>query len=247
MRQYGLIGFPLSHSFSQKYFSDKFLAEKITDASYSLFPLSTIDGLLNLIATHPNLHGLNVTIPYKESIVPFLGEVSMDAKDVGAVNCIDIRNGKLIGYNTDVYGFENSLTNFLVRKPDVAFVLGTGGSSKAVQYVLKKLQMPCHVVSRASTNNTIQYSEITKHIQACNLFINTTPLGMFPDTDAMPSIPYELLTSKDFLFDLVYNPTVTEFLKQGNDKGCATTNGFEMLKMQAEKSWEIWNEEKLLS
>ena len=240
MRKFGLIGFPLTHSFSQKYFEEKFRREKISDCSYSLFPTTSIEEFIPLVKSQPELVGLNVTIPYKEDIIPFLDDINDEAREIGAVNCIKIENGKLKGYNTDVYGFEKSVSSFLKSSVDVAFVLGTGGSSKAVCYVLKKLKIPFKLVSRTEKGNCIIYSQIEGHLKDSNLFINTTPLGMFPQTEAAPEIPYEKVTEKDFFFDLVYNPAETLFLKKGKQNGAQTKNGEEMLELQAEKSWEIW-------
>ena len=187
--------------------------------------------------------GLNVTIPYKESVLQYLDEISDDANTIGAVNCIKILVGKLIGYNTDAFGFEESLANFVDKKIDMAFVLGTGGSSKAIQFVLHKMNIPFQLVSSKNKERAIAYSEIESHLGATNLYINTTPLGMFPETGNCPDIPYNKLTERDFLFDLIYNPAETLFLKKGKQQGCKTENGLEMLKLQAEKSWEIWNRE----
>ena len=257
MRKFGLIGKPLTHSFSKKYFEEKFQREKISDCSYDLFELNNIEEFPSLIKSNPELVGLNVTIPYKESVIPFLDDLDEGAKEIGAVNCIRVENGKLIGYNTDCHGFEDSLVKFfdkntskgetgetVLKSPlgDLGvFILGTGGSSKAVCYVLRKMKLPFCNVSRNSKDGYITYDEIFSQLKSFNLFINTTPLGMFPKVDVSPKIPYELLSGNDFLFDLVYNPTETEFLKRGREKGAKTKNGLEMLELQAEKSWEIWN------
>ncbi len=242
MRKFGLIGFPLTHSFSKKYFEEKFHREKISDCSYDLFELKSIEEFPSLLKSNPELVGLNVTIPHKESVIPFLDELDEGAKEIGAVNCIKIEEGKLRGYNTDVYGFEISLTKFLTKIPEQVFVLGTGGSSKAVCYVLRKMKLPFCSVSRNSKDGCITYNEIASKLKSSNLFINTTPLGMFPKVDLFPEIPYNLLSVNDFLFDLVYNPTETEFLKRGKVKGAAIKNGLAMLELQADKSWKIWNE-----
>jgi shikimate dehydrogenase len=241
MKQFGLIGYPLTHSFSKKYFEEKFRRENITGCQYDLFPFENIAQLPALVKSHPQLKGLNVTIPYKESVISFLDELNETAQQIGAVNCITISAGKLKGYNTDCYGFQKSLEKFLTASPNICFVLGTGGSSKAVCFVLQQLNIPFIQVSRISKPQCITYDALPRHLKATNLFINTTPLGMFPDTEACPPLPYHKFTSSDFLFDLVYNPAQTLFLANGKKQGCAIKNGLEMLQLQAEKSWEIWN------
>lgn len=241
MRRFGLIGFPLTHSFSKKYFEEKFTREEIADARYELYPLHQPEELLSLLATYPDLIGLNVTIPYKQSVISLLNHLESEAREIGAVNCIKVTKEGLIGYNTDAYGFENSLNRFLTTTPAQAFILGTGGSSKAVAYGLQKLGIAARMVSRDPTPPHLAYSEIEKHLKSSNLFINTTPLGMFPQIDFAPQIPYHLLTDNDYLFDLVYNPDETLFLKKGKQAGIPIKNGLEMLTLQAEKSWEIWN------
>lgn len=240
MKKFGLIGYPLTHSFSKKYFGDKFSREKIEGCSYDLFELPAIAQLPALL-DDKDLVGLNVTIPYKEAVLQFVNELSDEAKTIGAVNCLHLKSGVVKGYNTDVYGFEVSLSKMLHTKPTVAFVLGTGGSSKAVSYVLNKLAIPFYQVSRVKGVNTIEYDDIEGLMQAGNLFINTTPLGMFPLVDSFPPVPYHKLNDSDLLFDLVYNPAETQFLKRGRAQGAITKNGLEMLELQAEKSWEIWN------
>ena len=241
MRKFGLIGYPLSHSFSKKYFEEKFQRGQINDSSYGLFELRSIEDFPALIKLNPGLVGLNVTIPYKELVIPFLDFVSQEAKSIGAVNCIKVIDGMLAGYNTDVCGFEVSLQKFLTTLPEQVFILGTGGSSKAVEFVLKKLQLPFTKVSREKKDYCIAYAEIAQAMKSRNLFINTTPVGMFPDVNTAPEISYELLSENDFLFDLIYNPAETEFLRCGKLHGAQTQNGLEMLELQAEKSWEIWN------
>lgn len=245
MKKFGLIGLPLTHSFSKKYFEEKFQRENIQDCSYDLFELNSIEELPSLLKSNPELVGLNVTIPYKESVLPFLDSITNEAKYIGAVNCIKVENGTLVGYNTDAYGFETSLTqNFskvLNFREVQAFILGTGGSSKAVEFVLKKLNLSFLKVSRDKKADCVSYQEIEEEMKAQNLFVNSTPLGMFPEINAAPDIPYHLLSENDFLFDLIYNPAETEFLKKGKVKGAGTKNGLEMLQLQAEKSWEIWN------
>lgn len=244
MRKFGLIGSSLTHSFSKKYFEEKFQRETSTDCDYRLYELSSIEELTSFLKSNPELEGLNVTIPYKESVIAFLDFVTQEAKEIGAVNCIRIADGKLYGHNTDVTGFEVSLQRCLVRKPKQIFVLGTGGSSKAVCYVLNKLQLPFLKVSREPKEDCITYNNIGAKVGESNLLINTTPVGMFPAINSAPEIPYELLTHQDFLFDLIYNPEETLFLKRGKERGCKTCNGLLMLEIQAEKSWEIWNKKQ---
>lgn len=242
-----MIGFPLSHSFSKKYFEDKFQREKFFECSYDLFELKSIDAFPAFLMANPGLVGLNVTIPYKEAVLPFMEILSPEAKEIGAVNCIRLVGDVYIsgrgmeGYNTDCYGFEISLQNFLDARPEQTFILGSGGSSKAVEFVLKKMNLPFLKVSRQQKAGCIRYSDIALAMKKKNLFINTTPVGMFPEIGKAPEIPYHLLSDNDFLFDLVYNPGVTEFLKCGKIRGAKIKNGLEMLELQAEKSWEIWN------
>ncbi len=248
MRLFGLIGYPLSHSFSAKYFEKKFASEGITDADYRLFPIENIAEITTLINLHPDLQGFNITIPHKVDILPFLDHISKEAFDVGAVNCIKIdRNisGEiLIGYNTDIYGFRQSLIPKLKPAHQKALILGTGGASKAVCYTLQELGIEYTLVSRSNQNDTtIQYSDLTEMIIKDNLLIiNTTPVGMYPDTNSYPAIPYEFVGTNHLLFDLIYNPAETRFLKLGRKAGASVMNGVKMLELQAEKSWEIWNE-----
>lgn len=242
---YGLIGYPLSHSFSKRYFSEKFEREDLADRKYELFPIASVEELPALIADHPVLRGLNVTIPYKERVIPFLDDVRSEAAAVGAVNTIAVRENGLIGYNTDVYGFETSLRRFLQEhhaQPAEALVLGTGGAAKAVCYVLDKLSLPFLQVSRNAERGDLTYEDIDeKIIRQHELIINTTPLGMAPDIETFPILPYEYLTSRHLLYDLVYNPERTAFLTKGARRGCPVKNGLEMLHLQAERSWAIWN------
>ncbi|MBM3445677.1 MAG: shikimate dehydrogenase [Bacteroidetes bacterium] len=243
MKTYGLIGFPLTHSFSKKYFTDKFQREERTDCIYKNFPLEKIDEVEQLFASNPDLAGLNITIPYKEVILPYLDECMEVVKETGACNCIRIINGKKIGYNTDVIGFGTSLDTQLKSSHQKALVLGTGGAAKAVCYALKLRNISYLQISRNPENsNEIAYSEIDKELlQSHTLIINTTPLGMYPNTDACPAIPYEHLTENHYLFDLVYNPALTLFLQKGMAAGAVVKNGTDMLAIQAEASWEIWN------
>lgn len=241
MKQYGLIGYPLTHSFSKKYFHEKFEKEGITDSAYDLFPLQYIEQLPDLLKDNTTLRGLNVTIPYKEAVLPYLHELNETAATIGAVNCIKIDKGHLSGYNTDAFGFEISLNQLLKQKPDMAFVLGTGGAARAVWYVLNRLSIPFIKVSNSGAEGSIAYVDIESQLKRSNLIINTTPLGTYPDVSAYPSFPYHAITDKDYLFDLVYNPAETIFMCKGKVQGGATMNGLLMLEQQAEKSWEIWN------
>lgn len=246
-KQYGLIGYPLGHSFSQRFFSDKFKQEG-TDAIYSNYEISDIRDILNILKDNSNLIGLNVTIPYKESILTFLSELSEEAKEIGAVNVVKVlRNGTdfiLKGYNSDVVGFVNSiepLLNESVHKK--ALVLGTGGASKAVVYGLNKLGIEAQLVSRSRREGMIVYEELTKEVvEEYRVVVNCTPLGTYPNVEGMADIPYQYLTPEHLLYDLVYNPVKTKFLQKGEEKGAQIKNGAEMLKLQALEAWRIWNE-----
>ncbi|MGN6477355.1 MAG: shikimate dehydrogenase family protein [Flavipsychrobacter sp.] len=240
-KEYGIIGFPLTHSFSPAYFADKFARAGI-DAAYHAYPLETIDMFPAFIDRHPGITGLNVTIPHKQSIIKYLDELHTDAQEIGAVNCIDIRDGKRTGYNTDVIGFERSLQPLLRSHHVRALVLGTGGSSLAIRQALVKLGISYQKVSRIASYDTISYEQITPEvIEEHTLIINTTPLGMYPHVDSYPDLPYESMTGKHLLYDLIYNPEETKFLAKGKQYGAAVKNGYEMLILQAEASWEIWN------
>lgn len=242
MKQYGLIGYPLSHSFSKGYFAEKFLKENITDANYDVFPLEKIEDFTALYQNKENLIGLNVTIPYKQQVIPFLDELDETSANIGAVNTVKFTQGKRIGYNTDAYGFEMSLKPMLQSHHTNALILGTGGASKAVEYVLKKLGISFQYVSRNKSDNTISYEQLDEFIiHNSKLIINSTPIGMYPNVDVAPNIPYNAISEKHLLYDLVYNPEETLFLKKGKEKGAQTKNGLEMLYLQAERSWEIWN------
>lgn len=244
-KKYGLIGYPLEHSFSPDYFNTKFKKE-IIDADYKTYPLNNIKEFAALISKL-DFSGLNVTIPYKEAILPYLDEVDIIAKTIGAVNTIAFKNGKTKGYNTDCYGFENSLLSLIDDPKQIhgALILGTGGASKAVQYVLQKLTIPYHLISRAN-KDTIHYLDISKALfSSINLIINTTPLGMSPNIKNKPEIPYEWLNEKYFLYDLIYNPEKTIFLSEGLKMGCKIKNGHDMLILQAEKAWHIWNQTEI--
>lgn len=241
---YGLIGNPLSHSFSKKYFDAKFLKEGLADHDYNLFEISSINYLRVILDNNPGLAGLNVTIPYKESVIPFLDKLEESAKLVGAVNVIKIENGSLTGYNSDFYGFESSLLNWLPQNIIglSALILGSGGGSKAVQAVLKANEIPFKVVSRNKTLDAYTYNELKTNSLITNnhLLINTTPIGMAPKIEACPDIPYEQLNKHHHVFDLIYNPSQSLFLEKALAKKASVKNGLEMLQLQAEKSWEIW-------
>jgi shikimate dehydrogenase len=245
MRKFGLIGFPLSHSFSKKYFSEKFEKEGIANAEYELYPLNNIDLLPSLLAGTKQLRGLNVTIPYKQAVLPFLTEIDDAARKIGAVNVLKIsENGDLKGYNSDYYGFKTSLEKYLEMPKDQyqAIVLGTGGASKAVKTALEDLGIPFKMVSRTAKEGVLSYEQISsEQLAQTKLIINTTPLGMSPNVHDCPPLPYEAIGSQHVLYDLVYNPEVTEFMKRGKERGAVVVNGLEMLYLQAEKSWEIWN------
>lgn len=244
MRKFGLIGYPLSHSFSQKYFTEKFSKENIPDCVYENFSLPEIGQISSVLINEPQLCGLNVTIPYKEQIIPFLHFKNDVVEKTGACNCIKITDGKLHGYNTDVIGFEISLNKKLEDYHSHALILGTGGAAKAVEYVMKKLGIKYKFVSRKTSDaNTINYNDLDENIiQTHTLIINTAPVGMYPNVDAYPNIPYQALAEKHYLFDLIYNPEKTMFLQKGAKRGAAIQNGHEMLIIQAEESWRIWNE-----
>ncbi|RYD53015.1 MAG: shikimate dehydrogenase [Sphingobacteriales bacterium] len=239
MKHYGLIGYPLSHSFSPAYFNERFRKEAI-EATYTAYPLESIDAFPELVQQE-RLSGLNVTIPYKEAILPFLHQLDPHAAAIGAVNCMAFRNGRLTGYNTDWLGFRNSLVNRLNPLPVGALVLGTGGAAKAVVYALTQLQVPYRMVSRTFRNGGLVYEQLDPTVLAqYPLLINTTPLGTWPDVAARPPVPYELLTPRNALYDLVYNPEETAFLRSGREQGCAIKNGLQMLHEQANESWNIW-------
>jgi len=246
LKQYALIGNPLTHSFSKKYFTNKFEVEQISNCQYELHQLDSIEEFPALLKAQPNLHGLNVTIPYKESVIPYLDELSDEAKEIGAVNTISIKDGILKGHNTDVLGFRDSLLTWLKDKPKGALILGTGGASKGIAFVLRKAGIPYLKVSRSLAKGNITYGDLDRSILSeYSLIINTTPLGTFPNIETAPDIPYNLLTKHNCLYDLVYNPEKTVFLNSGITKDCQVKNGLEMLVAQAEYAWEIWNQQKL--
>lgn len=247
MRRYGLIGYPLGHSFSKRFFEEKFARDGIADARYDLFPLPDIGRLPELIAEIPDLCGLNVTIPHKQAVMRFLHELDETARDAGAVNTIRIRDGRLWGFNTDVIGFEQSLANwpaFRNRKPQIACILGTGGAAEAVAYVLRKMQVGHIFASRQpAAENQISYEALGAFSAGdLDLIVNTTPLGMYPETDACPPVPFNIFNERHLVYDLVYNPAETVLLRRAGTKGASVKNGLEMLHLQAEAAWNIWQE-----
>ncbi len=247
LRLFGLIGKALSHSFSKKYFEEKFQRESIEDARYENFPLDSIDQFPSLLEQHPSLRGLNVTIPFKKPVIAYLDSVDEISGDIGAVNTVKMietgRRSFLAGYNTDVHGFRDSLVPYLGRSDKKALVLGTGGAAEAVVFVLKNLGIePLSVSRNPSSEDQLSYNDLNPAIiRECRVIINTTPVGMYPDINGYPDIPYTGLTEKHLLYDLVYNPEVTLFLQKGRDVGAIIINGRKMLELQAERSWEIWN------
>ncbi len=245
MNLYGLIGMPLAQSFSKRYFTEKFEKERIVEAGYELFPLENISAIKDLLATQPSLKGLNVTIPYKEQVIPFLSGLNEEARDIGACNCIKINGDQLTGFNTDAPAFKQSLLPQLQSHHKKALILGTGGAAKAVLYVLQSLGIEYAYVSR-SRGAGFTYDELNSAIvKEYPLIINSTPLGSFPKVDTAPDIPYEYLSADNYLYDLVYNPAKTLFLQKGEERGAAIKNGYEMLVGQAELSWQIWNDDCL--
>ena len=239
-KYFGVIGFPLTHSFSPEYFKNKFQRENV-DATYSAFPIENLLQLRELV-TEKKLSGFNVTIPYKEKIILSLDSLDNISKEIGAVNCVKVVGEKLVGYNTDAYGFEIALKEVMKSKHENALVLGIGGAARAVKYVLKKNGINFKSVVRDKTKGDLLWNELTeKIISEHTLIINCTPLGMLPNEKSFPPIPYSVITENHLLFDLVYNPVETVFLKNGKEQGASITNGLRMLELQAEKSWEIWN------
>jgi len=250
MRKFGLIGYPLGHSFSARYFSEKFAREGIGDCLYENYPLETLDTFPELISANPELCGLNVTIPYKTEIIKYIDETEPAIREIGAVNVLKIRRSgdkvKISGFNSDVTGIKKSIIPYMKAGINNALVLGTGGSSKAVAYTLRKSGISFTFVSRIKKEDCFTYDDLTPGILLnTELIINTTPLGMFPDINKIPDIDYNLLSEKHILFDLVYNPEITSFLKKGQEKGCRIITGLKMLYAQAERSWEIWNDDNL--
>jgi shikimate dehydrogenase len=246
MKIYGLIGYPLGHSFSAGYFKEKFNRENINNCIYRNFPIESAGMLPDIISATPELVGLNVTIPHKQKVIPFLDEIFSPARNINAVNTIKIdRVGEdifLKGYNTDIHGFWSSIENHLPDGLENALILGSGGASAAVKYALENHGINTIVVSRNPSADSLSYSQLDRRILESNrLIVNTTPLGTYPDTEEAPEIPYRFLSSSHLLYDLVYNPAETHFMKLGSENGAKVKNGYEMLVNQAEKSWEIWN------
>ena len=239
MKHFGLIGFPLGHSLSKTYFTEKFSAEGI-DAEYSLLPMEHAEEVLHLCES---LSGFNVTIPHKQTVMPLLAEISKEAKAIGAVNCVKVcEDGRLVGHNTDVIGIRKTLEGVKLEGAK-AIVLGTGGASKAVQYVLREGGAEVSVVSRSKGAADLTYADLTEEvIRNCDIIVNATPIGMFPNVCDAPELPYSALSAKHTLFDCVYNPRITEFLKRGAEQGAHILDGLTMFETQAEASWEIWNQ-----
>ena len=246
MDKYGIIGYPLGHSFSPGFFNEKFINEGI-NAVYERYELSQIDLLPEIIASNPELCGLNVTIPYKQQIMQYLDELSEEAREIGAVNVVKVtHNGKnvhLKGFNSDVIGFSRSIEPLLEKHHKKALILGTGGAAQAIDYGLKQLGLETIKVSRYERPDTIQYDKITPDvIKEYKVIINCTPIGMYPNTEECPNLPYEAMDSQHLLYDLIYNPDTTLFMKKGMERGAVVKNGLEMLLLQAYASWEFWHE-----
>lgn len=242
-RQFGLVGKNISYSFSKKYFTEKLASGQLDDCRYENFDLPSVEEFPNLISSNPDLKGLNVTIPYKEAVIPYLNKLSKTATQIGAVNVIRFtKKGKLKGYNSDYYGFMKSLEPLLQPHHKKALILGTGGAAKAVAFALDQLGILYTYVSREEKEGMIDYSRINATtFDNYHIVINCTPLGTSPDTKAFPLIPYDFFTEKHIAFDLIYNPEETQFLRKAKKKGAVTKNGYEMLVLQAEKAWKIWN------
>ena len=240
--QFGLVGKNISYSFSKGYFGDKFEKLNLEDYSYDNLDIKNIEDFPEFIKQNPTISGLNVTIPYKEAIIPFLDKLSKRVTEIGAVNTIKItKSGKLKGFNTDYIGFQKSIEPLINENHKKALILGTGGASKAVAYALKQLEIPYLFVSRNDIGDAIGYNQINeKTFEEFQIIINCTPVGTFPNTNSCPEIPYEFFTTNHLAFDLIYNPAETLFLKKAKEKGAIVKNGLEMLTLQAEKSWDIW-------
>jgi len=242
--RYGLAGQSLAHSFSKQYFSEKFAKLGLTDHDYQLFEVESIASLRSALNKVKGLKGFNVTIPYKESILPYLDQISPEAKAIGAVNCVHVLDQQWIGYNTDVYGFSQSIKPFLDNTHERALILGTGGAAKAAAFALKQLGVEVFTASRNKTGSgaDFNYEEINSGIlKACLMVIHATPSGTFPRTEEVPPLPMDGVTKDHFLYDMVYNPSQTQLMKEFQERGATTMNGLSMLKLQADKSWEIWN------
>jgi shikimate dehydrogenase len=244
MRKFGLIGYPLSHSFSKKYFTAKFEKEEILNCQFELYEIPQLADFERVLSENPELEGMSVTIPYKQEVMRFLDELDLACAEIGAVNCIRLRDGKRKGFNTDYIGFKNSLKNWLGNDIPRALVLGTGGASKAVKVALRDLGVDFLAVSRSPVENQITYSDLKSNpafLQNFPLIINTTPLGTFPKTEEMPDIPVEMLNESHRVYDLVYNPSETTLMKACLERGGKAKNGMDMLVLQAEAAWAIWN------
>jgi shikimate dehydrogenase len=247
MRKFGLIGYPLGHSFSADYFASKFERENIVGCEYSLYPIESINDLPELLDSDNELVGLNVTIPYKTQVLKYVDVVHESAQEIGAVNVLkivrEVDKRMIIGYNSDIAGVEGSLKPYMDRQIKNALILGTGGASKAVAFTLKKLGIKYRFVSIEGEENTLNYDELTGDIlRSASLIVNTTPLGMYPKVDTKPLLDYDQLNPGHILFDVVYNPEVTAFLAEGKKRGCATIPGIIMFRLQAEQTWNYWNE-----
>ncbi|RAI94824.1 shikimate dehydrogenase family protein [Algoriphagus yeomjeoni] len=244
MRKFGLIGHPLTHSFSKKYFTEKFEKEGIEDCEYELYDIPNAFELDEILNDDPEIEGINVTIPHKEDVIAWVDDLEEACEEIGAVNCIHIKDGIRTGYNTDYIGFKNSLSPWLGSVKPKALILGTGGASKAVKQALNDLEIDFLNVSRTEDEGQITYEDLDSDpeiMKTHHLIVNTTPLGTFPKIDGIPAIPLEQLTSYHFVYDLVYNPPVTALMQACLDKGGKAKNGHEMLILQAEAAWEIWN------
>lgn len=242
MEQYGLIGYPLGHSFSRRFFNEEFFPEHHIEAEYLNFEIERAEQLLDVVREHPMLRGLNCTIPHKQAIIPLLDEISPEAEEIGAVNVIRIREGRMKGFNSDIIGFMDSIRPLLESHHRRALVLGSGGASKAIWAGLKRLGIEPTQVSRRSDGGALTYGDLTQEVMAEHeVIVNCSPVGMFPHVDECPGIPYEMLTPRHLLYDLVYNPTETLFMKKGSAAGAKVKNGLEMLRLQALASWKFWN------
>lgn len=242
LRHFGLLGKNISYSFSAGYFTEKFKQLDLDNHSYVNFDLQNIEEIKNVLAQDKDIVGFNITIPYKEAIIPFLTEIDPKAKEIGAVNTVKITKNGLKGYNTDVYGFYKSIEPFIKSHHKKALILGTGGASKAVKHALIDLGLEIQFVSRTASENKLSYEMLTKQVmEQHQVIVNCSPIGTFPNTEAKPAIPYEFLTEGHLVFDLIYNPPKTAFMKYAEANGATAVNGSKMLELQAEKAWEIWN------
>ena len=244
MRKFGLIGYPLGHSFSKKYFSEKFVREGIQGCQFELYPIESISEFPQLLDSESSLEGLSVTIPYKEQVIPFLDALDPACAQIGAVNCIRIRDGIKTGFNTDYLGFKHSLQSWLGTEIPNALVLGTGGASKAVQQALRDLEIPYRIVSRTQREGQLTYADLKEQpewLASHSLIINTSPLGTYPQVEDMPDIPLEQLYATHRVYDLVYNPPITRLMQECISQGGTAKNGQDMLELQAEAAWSIWN------